>query len=171
MQNPFQIGFADGILHDSTVILTVSAASASTCSEQLQTRHIIKNPMFTPRQHCAASVVDGDFSYRKASFPYDKNAPRGCALPARGRWLPRQPRSARECQAHILFYVTERDKAFWYQLVKHLSEAASLIRMEFSKWAWYTQLNKIKVRNRIGAGGVKISRNHNRAGILESCIK
>ena len=45
---------------------------------------------------------------------------------------------------HILFYVTERDKAFRYQLAKHLSEAASLIRMEFSKWAWYTQLNKIK---------------------------
>jgi len=32
-----------------------------------------------------------------------------------------------------------------------------------------TQQNK--VRNRIGTGGVKISRNHNRAGILESCIK
>ena len=45
---------------------------------------------------------------------------------------------------HILFYVTERDKAIRYQLVKHLSEAASLIRMEFSKRAWYTQLNKIR---------------------------
>ena len=44
----------------------------------------------------------------------------------------------------ILFYVTERDKAFRYQLVKHLSEAASLIRMEFSIRAWYTQLNKTK---------------------------
>ena len=44
----------------------------------------------------------------------------------------------------ILFYVTERDKAFWYQLAKRLSEAASLIRMEFSIRAWYTQLNKTK---------------------------
>ena len=44
----------------------------------------------------------------------------------------------------ILFYVTERDKAIRYQLAKHLSEDASLIRMEFSKQAWYTQLNKIK---------------------------
>ena len=44
----------------------------------------------------------------------------------------------------ILFYVTGRDKAFWYRLAKHLSEAAGLIRMEFSKQAWYTQLNKIK---------------------------
>ena len=32
-----------------------------------------------------------------------------------------------------------------------------------------TQQNK--VRNKTGAGGIKISRNHNRAGILESCIK
>ena len=45
---------------------------------------------------------------------------------------------------HILFYVTERDKAIRYQLAKHLSEDASLIRMEFSKRAWYTQLNKTK---------------------------
>ena len=44
----------------------------------------------------------------------------------------------------ILFYVTERDKAFRYQLATHLSEDASLIRMEFSKRAWYTHLNKTK---------------------------
>ena len=82
--------------------------------------------MFTPRQHCAASVVDvGFLSYRKLRFHTIKT------LRENVPW-------------HILFYVTERDKAFWYQLAKHLSEAASLIRMEFSKRAWYTQLNKIK---------------------------
>ena len=101
--------------------------------------------MFIPRQHCAASVVDvGFLSYRKLRFHTiktlreDRTAAEwknvACATRRRRRILLRR----------ILFYVTERDKAFWYQLAKHLSEAVSLIRMEFSKRAWYTQLNKIK---------------------------
>ena len=49
--------------------------------------------MFTPRQHCTASVVDVGFFARIAAF---------------------------------------------------LLGVASLIRMEFSKRAWYTQLNKTK---------------------------
>ena len=101
--------------------------------------------MFTPRQHCAASVVDvGFLSYRKLRFHTIKML-REDAHSAQGYMVAEATAPRREnVPRHILFYVTERDKAFWYQLAKHLSEAASLIRMEFSKRAWYTQLNKIK---------------------------
>ena len=57
-------------------------------------------------------------------------------------FLPRQRYAASVVDVGF-FCVTERDKAFWYRLAKHLSEAAGLIRMEFSKRAWYTQLNKM----------------------------
>ena len=101
--------------------------------------------MFTPQQHCAASVVDvGFLSYRKLRFHTIKTL-REDAHSAQGEMVAEATAPRREnVPRHILFYVTERDKAFWYQLVKHLSEAASLIRMEFSKRAWYTQLNKTK---------------------------
>ena len=112
---------------------------------------------------------DSFLSYRKLCFHTIINAPRGCALGARVDGCRGNRASARECaKAHSFLCYRAGQSVMVSAGETFIGRCQSDKDGIFQTGMVYsTQQNK--VRNR--TGGVKISRDHNRAGILEFCIK
>ena len=126
--------------------------------------------MFTPRQHCAASVVDvGFLSYRKLRFHTIINAPRGSHCGGMEECRLRDPPQAENPASQDSFLCYRAGQSDQVSAGETFIGSCQSDKDGIFQTGMIYSTQQNKVRNRIG--GVKISRNHNRAGILESCIK